>query len=406
MIVLALKLTELFYNMRGLAYISSKSRITFYWTSLMSDSAPHCADSGQSDIDWPSELSNLAFAHGLPEIYGSIKSSPEDFIVREIMDVIPSGEGEHTWLDITKTRNNTDKVARQLAKFSGVSYRDVGYSGIKDFQAVTRQWFSVWRPKGHELDWSSFEMTGVTLNKVVKHNRKIKRSTHKRNFFQICVRNLSLDPCCQVELNKLAIERLDSRLHTIAEQGVPNYFGAQRFGRNASNMPQVLDMFAGSRRVKDRHLRSLLLSSARSWIFNRVLSARINDNTWNTLFAAEPANLNGSNSVFIASNSPEEQRRIKLLDIHPTSPMWGDGRHEFELSCPELAAFENQQVSDLRDLKLGLESARIAHQRRATRTIPENLKWVLDNDSLILCFELSPGQYATSVLRETVKESV
>ena len=108
-------------------------------------------------LDWWQMLSGLSYANGVPEVTALIKQRPEDFIVIEQMDIDPSGAGEHIRLDISKVRRNTDWVAKSLARFAGVSNRDVGYSGMKDFNAVTRQWFSVWRPKGESLDWSSYE---------------------------------------------------------------------------------------------------------------------------------------------------------------------------------------------------------------------------------------------------------
>ena len=96
-------------------------------------------DQDLSQVDWLAQFKELAYAYGSPEVVGVIKQSPEHFMVTEVMDIEPSGEGEHYWLDITKMRLNTDAVAKSLARFSGVSNRDVGYSGMKDFHAVTRQ---------------------------------------------------------------------------------------------------------------------------------------------------------------------------------------------------------------------------------------------------------------------------
>ena len=167
-----------------------------------------------TQTDWLAELDGLAYAYGKPQISGRVKQSPEHFVVTEIMDVEPSGEGEHYWLDITKTRLNTDAVAKTLARFSGVANRDVGYSGMKDFHAVTRQWFSVWKPKGGELDWANYHADGVVVNQVVEHRRKIKRGTHTANHFQIRV----------VELNaqENVIAQLNSKLEDIQASGVPS----------------------------------------------------------------------------------------------------------------------------------------------------------------------------------------
>jgi len=102
---------------------------------------------------WSTKLEDLAYLYGKPQSKGQLKSIPEDFIVHEVMEVTPCGEGEHYWLDISKVKCNTEQVAKALAKFADVHVRDVGYSGMKDFFAQTRQWFSVWKPKGGQPAW-------------------------------------------------------------------------------------------------------------------------------------------------------------------------------------------------------------------------------------------------------------
>jgi tRNA pseudouridine13 synthase len=371
-------------------------------------------DQDLTQVDWLSKLGSWAYAYGEPEVSGLVKQSPEHFIVTEMMDVEPSGEGEHYWLDITKTRLNTDAVAKSLARFSGVANRDVGYSGMKDFHAVTRQWFSVWRPKGEALDWSRYQFDGVQVNQVVKHSRKIKRGTHKSNHFQIRVLGLAIKENAGPE--KVAT-LLDKRLSNIQKAGVPNYFGAQRFGRGANNMLQALAMFSGAKRIKDRNLRGILLSSARSWLFNSVVSARVKAATWQTLYLGELANLNGSNSSFSVVDLEAESVRLNALDIHPTAPMWGekkraghdelseaDRAERYDQYSPELDELEAIAMSDYTALQRGLESARVEYQRRALRLVPIDLTWEHENGDLCLSFELQRGQFATSILRELVSE--
>ena len=346
------------------------------------------------DINWSQALKSLAYAYQKPRVSGELKAVPEDFVVTELMDVVPSGEGEHYWLDISKVKCNTDQVAKQLARFADVAYRDVGYSGLKDFFAHTRQWFSVWKPKGGEPAWNEFKMDGVTINSVAKHSRKIKRGTHRANKFDIVVQNL---------LGEVA--SLDDRLNKIKQGGVPNYFGEQRFGRDADNMNQAYDMLVFSKKIKNRNLRSLLLSSARSWMFNAVISARIEQGTWAVLQANEPANLNASNSVFTAQGDEHDQERLAHNDIHPTAPMWGDGVAQSMAQCPELADWEADILKPFNALQSGLESARVDYQRRAIRCVPQGLVWQISENNLALSFELTRGQFATSVLREVVGAS-
>lgn len=343
------------------------------------------------DTDWPSQLSALGYAYGKPACTAVLKSVPADFQVTEIMDIEPTGEGEHYWLDITKTKCTSEQVAKALARFSGVAYRDVGYSGLKDYFAEARQWFSVWMPHAHDFDWGEFTHAGVVVHHCAKHSRKIKRGTHRANRFKIILRN--------VAANKEAIE---SRLHKIQQAGVPNYFGPQRFGRSADNMRQACDMLLLGKRVNNRSLRSILLSSARSWVFNAVLSARVTQGTWQQLQTNEPANLNGTNSMFISDGTDVEQARLTSSDIHPTAPMWGEGSEHAMAESASLHQWELAQLHRLNGLMKGLEQQRLKYQRRATRTLVADLSWQFDGDQLCLEFQLARGQFATSVIRELV----
>lgn len=354
-------------------------------------------------VDWADYLRSQAYAYGCPVIVGKLKVVPEDFVVTELMDVEPVGEGEHTWLDITKIRCNTDAVAKALARFAGVAYRDVAYSGMKDFHAVTRQWFSVWRPKGVVLDWGEFALDGVVVNRIVKHSRKIKRGTHRANQFCIRVSALTL----RKTDSDVAIEQeLVRRLELIKVLGVPNYFGEQRFGRNNNNMRQAVDALVHAKRIKDRNLRGLLLSSARSWLFNQCVSDRVRNDTWQQLYLHEPANLNGTNSIFNADGSEAEHLRLSALDIHPTAPMWGDGAEKAMSHCAELHALELDALLPFKELMIGLENARLDYQRRPIRSVPANLSWDFERDEFgsvyaaVIRFELQSGQFATSVVRE------
>lgn len=343
--------------------------------------------------DWSVELGNLAYAQGMPLVRGTLKAQPEDFKVTELMDVIPCGEGEHYWLDISKVKCNTEQVAKALARFAQVSPRDVGYSGMKDFFAETRQWFSVWRPQDHAnsnaLDWSAFEMNNVTIHEVSKHQRKIRRGTHRANQFRIILRDLTGD-----------LSTLESRLLAVKKNGVPNYFGPQRFGRDAGNMVQAYAMLVQGKRIKNRNLRSIVLSSARSWLFNTIVSARVENGSWQALQSHEPANLDGSKSVFHADGGDQQTQRLQDLDIHPTAPLWGEGVDKLMSQCADLAAWEQQQINDFTALQQGLEGARLDYQRRALRTKVQQFAWQLYGTELQLEFVLHRGEFATSVIRE------
>ena len=349
--------------------------------------------------NWLELTDTWAYAYGKPITHGEIKTSPQDFKVCEQMHIHPSGEGEHIWLLIKKQQQNTEGVAKQLARYAGVAYRDVGYSGLKDFIAVTEQWFSIWKPQGDRVDWADFTMPGVAIVQIAQHHRKIRRGTHTANHFSINVRQIS-EPS----------RPLENRLQQIKMHGVPNYFGLQRFGRKLDNMRRVSALFENvaapiSKKRKDRHLRGLLLSSARSWLFNCILSERIKCDNWQTLCSGEPANLDGSASIFITNDEPDLGERLKQLDIHPTAPLIGKVSGEEVAAFIDLYQWECKITQPFQNLVDGLSSMGLRYQRRPLRMKVSDFEWQLEDEQLKLSFTLQKGHYATSVLREIVQST-
>jgi len=326
-------------------------------------------------------------AHGGPVATGRLRVEIDDFQVDEQLGFAPDGDGEHWLLQVEKRDANTHWVAGQLARFAGVAARDVSYSGLKDRRAIANQWFSVHDPKRRLLDWSDASCDEFSVIVAERHRRKLRRGSHRANRFRIRIRDLR-------ETGKLE-ERLDS----VARLSVPNYFGEQRFGRGGANIGKALAMFATRARV-DRHHRSIYLSAARSWLFNRVLAARVLRGVWNQAIEGEVFALDGTRSVF--SETPDEALRKRLagLDVHPTGPMWGRGGLAPTGQC---LALEARVLAAWPVLLEGLESAGLDQQRRALRLNTGELKWHrADPGVLELQFDLGRGAFATSVLREIV----
>ncbi|MFZ5657789.1 MAG: tRNA pseudouridine(13) synthase TruD [Pseudomonadota bacterium] len=326
-------------------------------------------------------------AHGDAVLAARFRERPEDFVVEEIAGFEPSGQGEHLLLTIEKRGLNTAEVARRLAAWAGVRDVAIGYAGLKDRHAVTRQRFSVQLPGRDAPDAASLEGEGLRVLSSARHLRKLPRGALAGNRFELLLREVQGDR-----------EAIAGRLEAISRDGVPNYFGEQRFGRAGDNVEQALAMFAG-RRVR-REERSLLLSAARSELFNRVLAARVREASWNTGLDGEVWMLDGRRSVFGPEPpTPELQARCAAFDIHPTGPLWGRGELRTRGAC---RALEDAIVAagDAPALRAGLEAAGLEQERRALRMRPAALAWQWEADGLRLTFELPPGAYATTVLAE------
>ena len=329
--------------------------------------------------EWPHSL-------GPPQTTGAIRQTPEDFVVEEISRVQPEGEGSHLWLWVEKRSANTDWVARELASASGCQQRDVGFAGLKDRHAVTRQWFSVPATAAAEAGIENVMIDGVRILDQRLHSRKLKRGTLKGNRFQLKIRGFSGDSGQTVE-----------RLQVIRAKGVPNYFGPQRFGLQGRNVEQGFRLLSANARLK-RNKKSIYLSAIRSFLFNQVLAERVRLGAWDSMMNGDLAMLDGTHSIFICElPDPDIEDRCKRLDIHPSGPMPGDGGTQPVAEAAELERAVMQNWPDLQQLLL---EQRVQASRRSLRLYPDGLEWVFAGSDLELTFELPAGSYATTVLRE------
>jgi len=327
-----------------------------------------------------------------PPVSGTIRSAPEDFEVEEILGFAASGSGPHALLTVRKRGANTEWVARELARAAGCKPFEVGFAGLKDRNAVTTQAFTV--PLG-KLAAESFVGTGGEGWEVLAaaaHQRKLPRGALEGNRFSITVRGLRGD-----------LSRLHERIGQIAQGGVPNYFGLQRFGRDAGNLEQVLKAAgaAGERgRSRGRSDQGFMLSAARSLVFNAILAARIEAQSWNRMLSGDVAILDGRGSVFgVDSVDAEIERRCAALEIHPTAPLVGDGE---TLASGAVRELEAAVAARFPEAGAVIAAERMKAERRALRLRVRDFAWELEADVLRLRFALSAGSFATAVLREII----
>ncbi len=322
------------------------------------------------------------------------RCQPEDFQVFEDLGFEPDGSGEHVLLQIQKRDANTEWVSRKLAKFAEVPVRDISYAGLKDRFAITTQWFSVRLAGKVNPDWDAFSDDETRVLQWGLHERKLKRGSLKNNHFTVVLRELQGD---KVEL--------EQRLQQISENGVPNYFTEQRFGRDGQNIKMARQMLIENKRIKDRHKRGLYLSAARSMMFNHLLSQRVTAGSWNKILPGENILLSGSRSHFIADQVDETiEQRLAEWDIHPSGPLPGQDDKVVVTAVYEM---EQQYLSNYQDWCEGLIKAGLKAERRSLRSRVERLTWFFqDDDRLVLEFTLDKGCYANGVMRELLVATV
>jgi tRNA pseudouridine13 synthase len=326
-----------------------------------------------------------------PVARGLIKTTPQDFLVEEVLGFELTGRGEHLYLLVEKCGMNTLDMVKILARTLKLNENQISYAGLKDKQAITRQWLSLYTPGDIDtarLESGELEFPGFRVLASQRHASKLKRGAHQANRFEVVIRGLS------------NIRDFDAALSRVQKQGVPNYFGEQRFGRGGRNIDKARALFASELKVQ-RQLRGMYLSAARSFLFNQVLSERVQQQSWGSGMPGEVFILDGSNSFFKTDSLDETLReRLGAFDIHPSAPMWGKGALS---SSGEVFKLETEVVARHPDLSEGLEAFGLRQQRRATRLVPKDVSVTrIDDTSLKLSFQLSKGNFATTVLRELI----
>ena len=321
-----------------------------------------------------------------PKQTALLKAECADFVVKEQLGYDMTGDGEFVAVKVRKTDCNTLFVGEQLAKFAGISARNMSYAGLKDRKAVTEQWFSLQMPGQPTPDFSQFSLEGVEILDVTRHQRKIRIGSLQGNHFEILLRNAE-------ETDELKV-----RLDFLAKNGFPNYFTEQRFGRDGNNLTQALRWANGEIKVKDRNKRSFYLSAARSDMFNLILSKRIELNLAQQILVGDVLQLNGSHSWFVVDESEDLaqlQQRLAQQDVLLTAPLIG----EEEKSAVD---FEHEIFAQHQALFALMRQERMKAARRPILMHPQHFQWQFEPNGLRLQFALPAGSYATALIRELV----
>lgn len=332
---------------------------------------------------WEQPLSQLAYRFAQPQVTGVIKAQPSDFIVEEVLGFTPSGDGEHVFVKIEKSGLNTLDACKRIAKTLKLPIRQITYSGLKDKNAQTRQWISFPWPIKKPLDCTVLNDENINVLEETRHQKKLRIGTHKANRFCIRVTQVS------------SLDGIVERGEMIKKEGVPNYFGEQRFGRFGNNLQFANRMFVDGEVIRDRKLNGLVLSAARSHLFNLIVSHRINTDTFETIISEDVVQLAGSRSHFSAdaADSTLETRRQER-DIYIAAPMIGEDI--------VLSDATKRVLTDYSEWVAGLQSIRLNTEFRPIQVFPNDFELTENASEFTVTFELPTGSFATSVLRELI----
>jgi tRNA pseudouridine13 synthase len=328
---------------------------------------------------------------------GTFKSSVADFEVEEVPAYLPSGEGEHLFLWIEKRDRSTQDVARELAAQLGVQESAISWAGLKDRNAVTRQFLCLpARLAGSKL--ASVALTGATVLSSARHRNKLKSGHLHGNQFRVVLRGI------------VDAGAAESSLTLLRSAGLPNYYGAQRFGMKHDNAERGKAILLRGGRHRDRFERKLFLSAFQSELFNRVLARRIEASTMTAALAGDVLKKHESGGEFVCDDPETDQRRADLFELSATGPMFGPDMRATS-GVPE--EIERQVLAEagvtLQTFEAG--GGETAGARRHLRVPLKNLshRFLEENTAagarqdLEMRFELPAGAYATTLIRELLK---
>jgi tRNA pseudouridine13 synthase len=341
----------------------------------------------------------------LPGTGGVLRSRDEDFVVDEIPAYAPSGEGDHVFIRIEKRGLTTPMAAEAVAAAVGARVRDVGWAGMKDRRAVTRQWLSLPPPVTPERV-AAVAVDGVTILEIARHNHKLRTGHLRGNRFVLRVRGVGAPA--------IAAGRATAILAALAAApGAPNWFGEQRFGREGDNAAVGKALITGGdlpRRIHPRDLgrnRRLYVSALQSELFNEWLRRRLADGLYRRVVTGDLLQKRASGGMFATEDPAVDQPRMLAGEIVVTGPMFGH-RLRAPAEGTEAAGREAEILAGA-----GLTAADFARvgalgegTRRplAIEIMDGAVAIAADSDDAIdVSFTLPSGAYATTVMREVMK---
>ena len=361
----------------------------------MQDHPRQCPDSAASGESYLDEHRELRFdwvvlpaaTDGLPGTGGQTRMCLDDFAVSEIPRFPPSGEGGYAYAFVEKRGLTTHDLIAALRE-AGVPYNDVGFAGLKDKYAVTRQWLSV--PERFAAQLESLDgREGVRVLEISRHTRKLGRGHLRGNRFEIRVRAPVEDWRPRAEV---ALQRLESI-------GLPNYFGPQRFGRFNSNAIDAVRVLRGENVPGGRRLGEFFVSALQSHLFNWNLKRRMELGLYAAVLDGDRAQRHDTGGAFLVDDPAAETERAQALEISPLLPLYG------RKVSGNLGAAERIEREVLEHFGLTRTLFRRAARGawRISRVRLEDLALEATEDGYTVGVTLPNGAYATCLLRELTK---
>jgi tRNA pseudouridine13 synthase len=326
----------------------------------------------------------------LPGTGGRIKERLEDFIVEEVPLYHFSDGGGFAFLLVEKTDLSSLDLVKVIREHLDLQDHEVGLAGWKDKRAITRQWISLPFEKTSEDRLTSLADRGIRILQKRRHTNKLRTGHLLGNRFSILIRQ----PDPQAE------SRAASIIQRLQKQGLPNFYGAQRFGARGDNPQKGLALLQGKYRLDSVRERKLLISACSSLLFNLTLKDRMEQDLFARLLPGDIAKKHDTGGLFLVSNTANEQPRADRLEISATGPIWGK---KMKKTRDEAGRLEERVLTSQ-----GL-TPEVFHKqpgsRRSLRVVLREFTMQPESEGLRLKFFLPKGSYATVLLDEIMKIS-
>ena len=324
-----------------------------------------------------------------PGVGGRIRVREEDFEVEEVPSYEPCGTGDHLYLWVEKRGVAPEFFARTVAQKLGTHPGNIGTAGLKDRHAVTRQWVSV--PRECEPRVKNLDGDGIRVLKTGLHTNKLKPGHLRGNRFRILIRGADRGAAVDVILDRVRAE------------GMPNFYGPQRFGRDGSTVELGLLCLAGKAPKRIRpFLFRFALSAVQSLLFNDYLSRRVRDGLYRTVLDGDVMAKWPLGGMFVAKDVAAEQARFDARETVTAGPMFG------KKTFPAEGVAAERERAVLNDNRLSPASfggfgKLVMGTRRHNLVYLDDLTSDWEPDGLRLSFTLPAGSYATVLLAEVMK---
>jgi tRNA pseudouridine13 synthase len=326
----------------------------------------------------------------LPGTGGRIKERVEDFIVEEVPLYQFSDGGDFAFLLVEKTDLSSLDLVKVIREHLDLEDHEVGLAGLKDKRAITRQWVSLPFEKASEDRLASLVDKGIRILQKRRHTNKLRIGHLLGNRFSVLIRQ----PDQQAE------NRATSIMQSLQKQGLPNFYGAQRFGARGDNPQKGLALLQGKYRLHSVRQRKLLISACSSLLFNLTLKDRMERDFFTRLLPGDIAKKHETGGLFLVSNTANEQPRADRLEISATGPIWGK---KMKKALDEAGRLEERVLTSQ-----GLTPEVFLKQpggRRSLRVVLREFTMQSEPEGLRLEFFLPKGSYATVLLDEIMKIS-